>query len=97
MKKHKLEVEFDETFEASFRVGLMENGLIREGFETIILDNLFQKFLRERDVIKPNQNYILSIRKFEDNALDPDMEDCIKYQMRISPLTKLEVKEKHKK
>ena len=97
MKKHKLEVEFDEPFETSFRVGLMENDLIREGFETVILDNLFQKFLRERDVIKPNQDYILSIRKFEDNTLDPDMEDCIKYQMRISPLTKLVVKERHKK
>lgn len=93
MKKHKLEVEFDETFEASFRVGLLEEGLIREGFETVILDNLFQKFLREREVIKPNQDYILSIRKFEDSALDPDIEDCMKYQMRLSPLTKVEVKE----
>ena len=93
MKKHKLEVEFDETFEASFRVGLLEENIIREGFETVILDNLFQKFLREKEVIKPNQDYILSIRKFEDNALDPDIEDCMKYQMRISPLTKLEIKE----
>ena len=94
--KYKLEVEFDETFEASFRVGLLEEDLIREGFETAIVDNLFQKFLRERGVIKPNQDYILSIRKFEDNALDLDIEDCMKYQMRLSPLTKLEVKEKHK-
>ena len=91
MKKHRLEVEFDETFEASFRVGLLEEGLIREGFETIILDNLFQKFLREREVIKPNQDYILTIRKFEDNALDLDTEDCIRYQMRLSPIAKLEV------
>ena len=94
--KYKLEVEFDEIFEASFRVGMLEEDLIKEGFETVILDNLFQKFLREKETIKPNQDYILSIRKFEDNALDPDMEDCIRYQMRISPLTKLEVKEKHK-
>lgn len=93
MKKHKLEVEFDETFEASFRVGLLEEDIIREGFETVILDNLFQKFLREKEVIKSNQDYILSIRKFEDNALDPDIEDCMKYQMRLSPLTKVEVKE----
>lgn len=97
MKKHRLEVEFDETFEASFRVGLLEEDIIREGFETVILDNLFQKFLREKEVIKPNQDYILSIRKFEGSALDPDIEDCIKYQMRIAPLTRLEVKEKHKK
>ena len=93
MKKHRLEVEFDETFEASFRVGLLEDGLIREGFENVILDNLFQKFLREKEVIKPNQDYILSIRKFEDNVLNPDIEDCMKYQMRLSPLTKVEVKE----
>lgn len=97
MKKHRLEVEFDETFESSFRVGLLEDGLIREGFENVILDNLFQKFLKEKEVIKPNQDYIISIRKFEDSALDPDTEDCIKYQMRLSPLTKVEVKEKHKK
>ena len=96
MKKHRLEVEFDETFEASFRVGLLEEDIIREGFETVILDNLFQKFLREREIIEPNQDYILSIRKFEDNALDPDIEDCIKYQMRLSPLTKVEVKESKK-
>lgn len=93
MKKHRLEVEFDKTFEASFRVGLLEEGLIREGFETVILDNLFQKCLREKEVIKPNQDYIVSIRKFEDSALDPDIEDCMKYQMRLSPLTKVEVKE----
>ena len=91
MKKHKLEVEFDETFEASFRVGLLEEDLIREGFEKTIIDNLFQKFLREKSVIKPNQDYILSIRKFEDSALDLDTEDCIRYQMRLSPIAKLEV------
>ena len=91
MKKHRLEVEFDETFEASFRVGLLEEDLIRDGFETVIIDNLFQKFLREKEVIKPNQDYILSIRKFEDNALDLDTEDCIRYQMRLSPIAKLEV------
>lgn len=89
--KHKLEIEFDETLEASFRVGLLEEDIIREGFETVILDNLFQKFLREREVIKPNQDYILSIRKFEDSALDSDVEDCIRYQMRLSPIAKLEV------
>ena len=71
---------------------MLEEKLVK-GFETTILDNLFQKFLREKEVIKPNQDYILSIRKFEDNALDPDIEDCMKYQMRISPLTKLEIKE----
>ena len=91
MKKHRIEVEFDETLEASFRAGLLEEGLIREGFETVILDNLFQKFLREREIIKPNQDYILSIRKFEDSALDSDVEDCIRYQMRLSPIAKLEV------
>ena len=95
--KHKLEIEFEDIFESSFRVGLLEDDLIREGFETVILDNLFQKFLREKEVIKPNQDYILSIRKFEDSVLDPDTEDCIKYQMRLSPLTKVEVKEKNKK
>lgn len=52
MKKHKLEVEFDETYEASFRVGLLEEDLIRDGFETVIIDNLFQKFLIEKEVIK---------------------------------------------
>lgn len=93
MKKYNLEVEFDKTFEASFRVGLLEEDLIRDGFETIILDNLFQKFLREKEVIKPNQDYILSIRKFENNALYPDTEDCIRYQMRVSPIAKLEVKD----
>lgn len=91
MKKHKIEVEFDETFEASFRVGLVVEELVQNGFEKTIIDNLFQKFLREKSVIKPNQDYILSIRKFEDSALDLDTEDCIRYQMRVSPIAKLEV------
>lgn len=60
MKKYNLEVEFDETFEASFRVGLVVEELVQNGFENTIIDNLFQKFLREKSVIKPNQDYILS-------------------------------------
>ena len=90
--KHKLEVEFENILESSFRVGMLEEELVN-GFETTILYNLFQKFLREKNVIKPNQDYILSIRKFEDSALDSDVEDCIKYQMMLSPVTKVEVKE----
>lgn len=90
--KYKLEVEFENILESSFRVNMLEEELVK-GFETTILDNLFQKFLREKNIIKPNQDYIISIRKFEDSVLDPDIEDCIKYQMRLSPLTKVEVKE----
>ena len=92
MKKYRIEVEFDETFEASFRVGLLEENIIREGFETVILNKLLQKFL-EKEIIKSNQDYILTIRKFEDSALDSDVEDCIRYQMRLSPITKVEVKD----
>lgn len=87
----KLEIETNQTYEASFRLGTDYENHPEVDWDNIAIDNILNKLLREDKILKPNQDYVLSIRKNTDNALDPDLEDCIKYTIRFRPITKLEI------
>lgn len=87
----KLEIETKSTYEASIRLGTDYDNHPEVDWDKIAIDNMLNKLLRGDKVLKPNQDYVLSIRKDTDNALDPDLEDCIKYTIRLRPITKLEI------
>ena len=88
----KLEIEIDSDYEASFILGTEYKNHPEIDWDRIAINNMLNKSLKESNLLETNKDYILSIRKFEDSALDSDVEDCIRYQMRLSPVTKLEVK-----
>lgn len=88
----KLEIEIDSDYEASFILGTEYKNHPEIDWDRIAINNMLNKSLKESNLLETNKDYMLSVRKFEDSALDSDVEDCIRYQMRLSPVTKLEVK-----
>lgn len=87
----KLDIKTKSAYEAAFRLGTDYENHPEVNWDKIAIDNMLNKLLRGDKVLKSNQDYVLSIRKDTDRALDPDLEDCIKYRMRLRPITKLEI------
>ena len=87
----KLEIEIDSDYEASFILGTEYKNHPEIDWDRIAINNMLNKSLKESNLLETNKDYMLSVRKFEDSALDSDVEDCIRYQMRLSPIAKLEV------
>ena len=87
----KLEIEIDSDYEASFILGTEYKNHPEIDWDWIAINNMLNKSLKESNLLEINKDYMLSVRKFEDSALDSDVEDCIRYQMRLSPIAKLEV------
>lgn len=87
----KLEIEIDSYYEASFVLGTEYKNHPEIDWDRIAINNMLNKSLKESNLLETNKDYMLSVRKATYNELDPDLEGCIKYTIRLRPITKLEI------
>ena len=89
----KLEIETRNSVESNFRIGLGYDELELD-LDNMGIEAAFKKLLKSADTFEPNKDYLLLIKKDVENLLDPDVEDCMKYTIRVYPIDKVKVLDK---
>ena len=89
----KLEIEIGSPVEANFRIGLGYDGLELD-LDSIGVEAAFKKFFKTTKIFEPNKDYLLLVKKDVENLLDPDIEDCMKYTIRVCPIDKVKILDK---
>ena len=89
----KLEIETRNPVESNFRIGLGYDELELD-LDNMGIEAAFKKLFKSTDTFEPNKDYLLLIKKDVENLLDPDVEDCMKYMIRVYPIDKVKVLDK---